>query len=343
MAVQVSYPGVYIEEFTPGAPIEGVGTNIAAFLGPASDGPLNEPVKITNWDQFLQNFGERPLTGFYLWYAVRGFFTNGGMVCYVTRVSNATFPELTIDDATTPVAQAKPAILIRARKPGAQPQIKIAVEHVAAVLGTGANACKLFRPTATIVDARDSSITVSDAAEAAQGLHPGAQRFEIEQHADRRSGRSGSPGMGRARVGQPGLGEGHVGLVVRLLHGIVLDVGVPPLRVHRRVAVDPELHHEAGYVAEERDVVQVADVLVPEALLEGLRGLLGRLEQPRVVDGDGRLRRQADDQAFVSLLEHAARGMSEEETAQDLAGARDDGDPELDATQSRRPNLGRCS
>ena len=30
MAVQVSYPGVYIDEFTPGAPIQGVATNIAA-------------------------------------------------------------------------------------------------------------------------------------------------------------------------------------------------------------------------------------------------------------------------------------------------------------------------
>ena len=38
MAVQVSYPGVYIEEFAPGAPIQGVGTNTAAFIGVAFDG-----------------------------------------------------------------------------------------------------------------------------------------------------------------------------------------------------------------------------------------------------------------------------------------------------------------
>jgi hypothetical protein len=30
MAVQLTYPGVYIEEFTPGAPIAGVGTSTAA-------------------------------------------------------------------------------------------------------------------------------------------------------------------------------------------------------------------------------------------------------------------------------------------------------------------------
>ena len=34
MAVPVSYPGVYIEEFAPGAPIQGVGTSTAAFIGP---------------------------------------------------------------------------------------------------------------------------------------------------------------------------------------------------------------------------------------------------------------------------------------------------------------------
>ena len=49
MAVQVSYPGVYIEEFAPGAPIQGVGTSTAAFIGIAARGPLNEPVKVTSW------------------------------------------------------------------------------------------------------------------------------------------------------------------------------------------------------------------------------------------------------------------------------------------------------
>ena len=66
MAVQTSYPGVYIDEFAPGAPIEGVGPRTAAFLGPAAMGDLNEPTKITSWDQFRQRFGEQPLPGFFL-------------------------------------------------------------------------------------------------------------------------------------------------------------------------------------------------------------------------------------------------------------------------------------
>ena len=78
MAVQVSYPGVYIDEFAPGAPIQGVGTSTAAFIGVASAGDLDTPTQITSWRAFKETFGEHPVPGFYLWYAVRGFFENGG-------------------------------------------------------------------------------------------------------------------------------------------------------------------------------------------------------------------------------------------------------------------------
>ena len=56
MAVQVSYPGVYIDEFAPGAPIQGVGTNTAGFIGVAANGDLDEPTKLTSFDQFKQVF-----------------------------------------------------------------------------------------------------------------------------------------------------------------------------------------------------------------------------------------------------------------------------------------------
>ena len=98
MAVQTSYPGVYIDEFAPGAPIQGVGTNTAAFIGAAERGPLDEPTRLTTWDQFRAQFGESPLTGFYLWHAVRGFFENGGQVCYVVRASNGTYDTLDINN-----------------------------------------------------------------------------------------------------------------------------------------------------------------------------------------------------------------------------------------------------
>src|SRR5580765_1289722 len=88
MAVQVSYPGVYIDEFAPGAPIEGVGTSTAGFIGVAKQGPTI-PTLIQSWDAFVEIFGgfidEAP-TGF-LATAVYGFFVNGGTACYVLRVA----------------------------------------------------------------------------------------------------------------------------------------------------------------------------------------------------------------------------------------------------------------
>ena len=52
-------PGVYVEE-VPSAnkPIEGVGTSIAAFVGLAPGGPVNTPMRISNWTQFAKIFGD---------------------------------------------------------------------------------------------------------------------------------------------------------------------------------------------------------------------------------------------------------------------------------------------
>lgn len=90
MAVQVSYPGVYIDEFAPGAPIEGVGTNTAVFLGLAQSGPINIPTLVTGWDSFTKTFGGYLADpGAWLAQGVYGFFLNGGTRCYVVRVSSA--------------------------------------------------------------------------------------------------------------------------------------------------------------------------------------------------------------------------------------------------------------
>lgn len=52
-------PGVFVEEIDSGSkPIEGVGTNTAAFIGYAKSGDFNKPTFISNWTQFCQNFGE---------------------------------------------------------------------------------------------------------------------------------------------------------------------------------------------------------------------------------------------------------------------------------------------
>ncbi|SEB02421.1 MULTISPECIES: phage tail sheath subtilisin-like domain-containing protein [unclassified Mycobacterium] len=90
MAVQVSWPGVYIDEFEPGAPIQGVGTSTPVFLGIAERGPRNTPTRIFSWDEFVTTFGGfLPDRGAWLAQSVFGFFTNGGTNCYVVRVSTA--------------------------------------------------------------------------------------------------------------------------------------------------------------------------------------------------------------------------------------------------------------
>ncbi|OLE28321.1 MAG: phage tail protein [Catenulispora sp. 13_1_20CM_3_70_7] len=80
-------PGVYMEEVSSGSkPIEGVGTAVAAFVGFAERGPLDEPTLVTNWRQFTSVFGEF-IPGSYLAHAVYGYFLNGGGVAYVVRVA----------------------------------------------------------------------------------------------------------------------------------------------------------------------------------------------------------------------------------------------------------------
>ncbi|HSV84404.1 MAG TPA: phage tail sheath subtilisin-like domain-containing protein [Ramlibacter sp.] len=119
MAVQVTYPGVYIDEFAPGAPIQGVGTSTAAFVGVAERGVLNEPVKLTSWEHFKSTYGPHPVPGTYLWYAAKGFFENGGNVCYVVRASNGSYQRMTLNDRINPVGNSRPVVGLRARQPGA--------------------------------------------------------------------------------------------------------------------------------------------------------------------------------------------------------------------------------
>ena len=79
-------PGVYVEEVESGSrPIEGVGTAVAAFVGLAEKGPVDEPTLVTSWAQFTKNFGEF-VEGYYLAHAVYGYFQNGGGACYIVRV-----------------------------------------------------------------------------------------------------------------------------------------------------------------------------------------------------------------------------------------------------------------
>ena len=89
-------PGVYVEEVPSASkPIEGVSTSVAAFVGLAPGGPVNTPMRISNWTQFAKIFGDpnEPdngpfMDGAYLAHSVYGFFQNGGNLCWVVRVGD---------------------------------------------------------------------------------------------------------------------------------------------------------------------------------------------------------------------------------------------------------------
>ncbi len=104
MATTYLSPGVYIEEIDRGPkPIQGVGTNVTAFIGftekaeePDSEivdtekpyirrSCLGKAVMITNWTQYQQHFGSLHEDA-YLPSAVRGFFDEGGVRCYIVSI-----------------------------------------------------------------------------------------------------------------------------------------------------------------------------------------------------------------------------------------------------------------
>lgn len=88
MATTYLSPGVYVEEVSGGVkPIAGVGTSTGAFVGIAEKGVIGKAVLVTNWSQFVKEFGGFIPNG-YLAYAVYGFFAEGGTSCYVVRAAS---------------------------------------------------------------------------------------------------------------------------------------------------------------------------------------------------------------------------------------------------------------
>ncbi|MEO8148097.1 MAG: phage tail sheath subtilisin-like domain-containing protein [Bacteroidia bacterium] len=89
MPVQPSYPGVYVQEVPSSVrTIVGVSTSIAAFIGRASQGPVNFPQLCLSYSDFDRTFSsDTSLSD--MPRAVKLFFLNGGTRCYVTRIVKA--------------------------------------------------------------------------------------------------------------------------------------------------------------------------------------------------------------------------------------------------------------
>ncbi len=103
------YPGVYVEEVDTGnKPIEGVSTSTVGFLGVAERGPL-EPTLVTSFAEYTRSFGKY-VPGRYLAYAVEGFFQNGGLRCFITRVVSMGRPAPAPGSPPGTPGAAKPAV-----------------------------------------------------------------------------------------------------------------------------------------------------------------------------------------------------------------------------------------
>jgi phage tail sheath protein FI len=112
--VQVSYPGVYIQEIPSGVrTITGVATSITGFVGRALSGPVNEPTLINSWADYERRFGG-------LWgpstmsYAVRDFYTNQGSQALIVRVVNSNAGTATLAFGDSPATD----LVLEASSPG---------------------------------------------------------------------------------------------------------------------------------------------------------------------------------------------------------------------------------
>src|SRR5678810_1149541 len=96
MPVQVSFPGVYVQEIPSGArTITGVSTSVAAFVGMAKQGPQNVPVQVLGFLDYTRVFSSDVSQG-EMTDQVRQFFTNGGQQAFVVRIGDG-LVEATLD------------------------------------------------------------------------------------------------------------------------------------------------------------------------------------------------------------------------------------------------------
>ena len=90
-STELKPPGVYASMTEPVvSPLQVADTRIAGFVGVAQKGPIDQPQRITSWDEFLEIYGYD--TQHYLSDSVEAFFRNGGGACHVVRVAHSAAP-----------------------------------------------------------------------------------------------------------------------------------------------------------------------------------------------------------------------------------------------------------
>ena len=86
-------PGGYIEDIPSGPPpIEGVATSTAAFIGETRRGPVDAPVIVRTFNEFVRFFGDIESETDVMGLALQAFFLNGGGAACICRLSGSTTP-----------------------------------------------------------------------------------------------------------------------------------------------------------------------------------------------------------------------------------------------------------
>ncbi len=163
MTVTYTTPGVYIQEQPAIGPIVGVGTSTTAFIGAALQGPSFTPTIVTNWTQFVNTFGSYMINppGFYMAYAVKGYFDNGGTTAYIVRVGTSKTASLALVDR----GGAQDALVASALVDGvAGNTITIAVAETQIV--PLANNCVVTRAHASITSGAGNIIVLTNLSDA---------------------------------------------------------------------------------------------------------------------------------------------------------------------------------
>jgi phage tail sheath protein FI len=97
--VNYQSPGVYIEEVPSGPqPITAAPTSVVAVIGTTERGPIETPVRITGWADYVRTFGGR-VPGRFTAESIFGYFENGGPAAYVVRVDPSLAAQWRVDDA----------------------------------------------------------------------------------------------------------------------------------------------------------------------------------------------------------------------------------------------------
>lgn len=114
MPIQVTYPGVYVQEIPGGQPaVSGVSTASTAFVDFFARGPMNQPRRVASMQDVERMFGGLHKLS-EASYGLRQYFLNGGMEAWVVRTGDGT--------------ARKSALKIEIKTPGLQARVNASLE-----------------------------------------------------------------------------------------------------------------------------------------------------------------------------------------------------------------------